>query len=109
MSEALLPGAVASAVANRSGVCRSLRYTWLRLARDGGLPGAGLAAPKVLPESPRAASFLPVTVVPAPSPSSAEASAPPELAIVKRYTPQSPAGAYAAENRRVEVVKLSGE
>lgn len=40
MSEALVPGATASAVANRNGVCRSLLYTWLRLAREGRLPEA---------------------------------------------------------------------
>ncbi len=40
MSEALVPDATASAVANRNGVCRSLLYTWLRLAREGRLPEA---------------------------------------------------------------------
>ena len=32
MSEALVPGASTCAVADRNGVCRSLLYTWLRLA-----------------------------------------------------------------------------
>ena len=40
MSEALVPGATASAVANRNGVCRSLLYTLLRNAREGRLPDA---------------------------------------------------------------------
>ena len=38
MREALAPGSVASAVADRNGVCRSLLYTWLRLAREERLP-----------------------------------------------------------------------
>ena len=59
MSEALVSGAVASAVADRNGVCRSLLYTWLRLARDGQLPGIALGAPKSVPSD---AAFVPVTV-----------------------------------------------
>ena len=39
MSEALEPGAVVAAVADRNGVCRSQLYTWLRLARADRLPG----------------------------------------------------------------------
>jgi len=39
MSEALEPGAVIAAVADRNGVCRSQLYTWLRLALDDRLPG----------------------------------------------------------------------
>ena len=46
MSEALAPGAVASAVADRNEVCRSLLYTWLRLARQGELPGISLSSSK---------------------------------------------------------------
>lgn len=65
MSEALEPGAVASAVADRNGVCRSLLYTWLRLAREGRLSGISLATPtsKAPAVSPRA-SFVPVAVAP---------------------------------------------
>lgn len=43
MSEALAPGSVASAVADRNGVCRSLLYTWLRHAREGRLARIALA------------------------------------------------------------------
>jgi transposase len=46
MSEALAPGATASAVADRNGVCRSLLYAWLRLARRGELAGISLSSPK---------------------------------------------------------------
>ena len=45
MSEALAPGSVASAVADRNGVCRSLLYTWLRHAREGRLARIALAPP----------------------------------------------------------------
>ena len=33
MEEAVAPGACIAAVADRNGVCRSLLYSWLRLAR----------------------------------------------------------------------------
>ena len=55
MSEALEPGAVVAAVADRNGVCRSQLYTWLRLARDDRLPGISLA-------SRPATSFVPVRI-----------------------------------------------
>ena len=61
MSEALVPGASTCAVADRNGVCRSLLYMWLRLAREGQLPGISLNASKVMP-SP--AAFVPVVVQP---------------------------------------------
>ena len=57
MSEALEPGAVVAAVANRNGVCRSQLYTWLRLARDDRLPGISIA-----PQP--ATSFVPVRIGP---------------------------------------------
>jgi transposase-like protein len=44
MSEALEPGAVVAAVADRNGVCRSQLYTWLRLVRDDRLPGISIMA-----------------------------------------------------------------
>ena len=61
MSEALVPGASTCAVADRNGVCRSLLYSWLRLAREGRLPGIMLNSAK--PAAP-AATFVPVTVQP---------------------------------------------
>jgi hypothetical protein len=39
LSEALAPGVAVAAVADRNGVCRSLVYLWLRVARVGRLPG----------------------------------------------------------------------
>jgi transposase len=71
MSEALVPGATAAAVADRNGVCRSLLYTWLRHAREGRLPGIALSLPKL---APPAAAFAPVTVPPSISVQAAAAS-----------------------------------
>lgn len=57
MSQALEPGVTVAAVADRNGVCRSLLYTWLKLAREGRLPGISLT-----PQ--RAPAFVPVRVEP---------------------------------------------
>ncbi len=57
MGEALVPGASIAAVADRNGVCRSLLYTWLRLAREGKMPGISMT-----PQP--AASFVPVRIEP---------------------------------------------
>lgn len=57
MEEALAPGASIAAVADRNGVCRSLLYTWLRLARDDKMPGISIT-----PQS--TASFVPVRIEP---------------------------------------------
>ena len=57
MDEALTPGASIAAVADRNGVCRSLLYTWLRLARDDKMPGISMT-----PQP--AASFVPVRIEP---------------------------------------------
>ena len=57
MSEALVPGATVAAVADRNGVCRSLVYLWLRLARAGRLPGISLT------DAPTT-SFVPVRIEP---------------------------------------------
>ena len=46
------PGASIVAVANRHGVSRNLLYTWLRLAREGRMPGlsiSGKATPAFVP------------------------------------------------------------
>ena len=64
MDEALTPGTSIAAVADRNGVCRSLLYTWLRLARDGKMAGISLTRQP-------AAAFVPVRIEPpakAPSP-----------------------------------------
>ena len=55
MSEALAPGATIAAIADRHGVCRSQLYAWLRLAREGRLPGISMSEPE-------AVSFVPVRV-----------------------------------------------
>jgi len=55
MGEALAGGASVAAVADRNGVCRSQLYTWLRLAREGRLPGISLNGAKP-------ASFVPVKI-----------------------------------------------
>jgi transposase len=39
LSEALEPGAMVSAVADRNGISRSQLDAWMRLAREGGIPG----------------------------------------------------------------------
>ena len=73
LSEALLPGATVAAVADRNGVCRSLLYTWLRLAREGRLPGISITRPP-------AGAFVPVRIEPtveAPSLSNRTFPAPP--------------------------------
>lgn len=59
MAEALAPGATVAAVADRNGVCRSLVYLWLRLARSGRLPGISLT------DQP-GTSFVPVRIGPPP-------------------------------------------
>ena len=62
LSEALAPGATVAAVADGNGVCRSLVYLWLRLARAGRLPGISLADPPRLPT--QGTSFVPVRIEP---------------------------------------------
>jgi len=57
MDEALAPGSSIAAVADRNGVCRSLLYAWLRLARDDKMPGISIT-----PQP--AASFVPVRIEP---------------------------------------------
>ena len=69
MSEALEPGAVVAAVADRNGVCRSQLYTWLRLARDDRLPGISIT-PQPLN------SFVPVRIAPPARPTPADCQPP---------------------------------
>jgi transposase len=66
MSEALAPGSVASAVADRNGVCRSLLYTWLRHAREGRLARIALAPPNGATAPRFAAVAVAAPAVPAP-------------------------------------------
>ena len=66
VGEALAPGVTAVSVADRNGVCRSLLYTWLRMARQGRLPGISINAPS-------ATAFVPVQIS-APRPMAAPAT-----------------------------------
>ena len=59
VSEALAEGVSIAAVADRNGVCRSLVYLWLRLARSGQLPGVSLVEPAT-------GAFVPVRIGPVP-------------------------------------------
>jgi transposase len=65
LSEALAPGATVAAVADRNGVCRSLVYLWLKVARAGRLPGISLTDPRAMP-------FVPVRIEPPREPARAE-------------------------------------
>lgn len=83
LSEALAPGATVAAVADRNGVCRSLVYLWLRLARAGRLPGISLAGPLT-------SSFVPVRIEPpqppAEHPPTPHAARPTKAANAQRRT-----------------------
>jgi transposase len=90
MSEALEPGAVVAAVADRNGVCRSQLYTWLRLARDDRLPGISIT-PQPLN------SFVPVRIaLPRPTPADCQ---PPSSPPVPDMRPVS-------SRRRTSVVEV---
>ena len=77
LAEALSPGATVAAVADRNGVSRSLLYVWLRLARDGRMPGISVTPTSATPFVPvriegpvkTADASLPTTAVPAIGPS----------------------------------------
>jgi transposase len=98
LSEALLPDATVAAVADRNGVCRSLLYTWLRLARQGKLPGISMTRQPV-------SGFVPVRIDPpieAPSPSltlpGSQATGDPHMPI----SPRAP-----ARGRRPALVEIA--
>jgi transposase len=85
LSEALLPGAAVAAVADRNGVCRSLVYTWLRLAREGKIAGISITQPP-------ARGFVPVRIEPPidkPFPSSLATTAPPAAPDAHRVSPRA--------------------
>jgi transposase-like protein len=96
MSEALEPGAVVAAVADRNGVCRSQLYTWLRLARDDRLPGISITP------QPATTPFVPVRI--GPLAKSGSANGPPPL------SPPDTRPALASRRRTsvVEVVLCNG-
>ena len=76
IEEALTSGSSIAAVADRNGVCRSLLYTWLRLARSGRIPGITMAAPTP-------GSFIPVRIA-EPGSEPAEAEIAPDPALQRR-------------------------
>ena len=96
MSEALEPGAVVAAVADRNGVCRSQLYTWLRLARDDRLPGISMTPQPVK-------LFVPVRIAPPARPTPADCQ-PPSPAIV----PDARAGSSRRRTSVVEIVLSNG-
>jgi transposase len=91
LSEALAPGVTIAAVADRNGVCRSLLYTWLRLAREGRLPGVSIA-------KPLAPTFVPVRIDPRVS------SQPPEPAPARLMQEVRPP---VSSRRRTSVVEIT--
>ena len=90
LSEALAQGATIAAVADRNGVCRSLLYSWLRLARDGRLPGVSIAKPP-------APTFVPVRIDPRAN------SQPPEPAPLMAREVRPP----ASSRRRTSMVEIT--
>ena len=55
LMEALEPGATITATADRHGVARGLVYTWMRLAREGRMPGLTV-------NRPPSTGFVPVRI-----------------------------------------------
>jgi transposase-like protein len=70
LTEALRPGATMSAVADRNGISRSQLYAWLKLAREGGIPGISL-------NDPQRVLFSPMPVEPVPGAPSFQSISPP--------------------------------
>ena len=83
MSEALERGVTIASVADRNGVCRSLLYAWLRLAREDRLSGISRnRAP--------AATFVPVRLAPSKRAEPAATVAPPEPPSTEARSPTPP-------------------
>lgn len=108
MGEALEPGATVAAVADRNGVCRSQVYTWLRLAREGRLPGISLNAA-------RTASFVPVKIeatADAPRPSLRPSITPAGLTPIVPTASSTPAPSSSVVRGRrpamIEIVLTNG-
>jgi transposase len=101
MSEALAPGATIAATADRHGVCRSQLYTWLRLAREGKLPGISMRPPE-------AASFVSVQIgADAPS-SSPQTSSDPVAIPAPSPRPSASSPTRGRRAAMVEVVLTNG-
>jgi transposase len=102
MSEALAPGATIAATADRHGVCRSQLYTWLRLAREGKLPGISMCALG-------APSFVSVQIgADAPPSSSPPASGDPAAIPVTSPCPSASSPLRGRRPAMVEVVLTNG-
>jgi transposase len=101
MSEALAPGATIAAIADRHGVSRSQLYTWLRLAREGKLPGISLRAPE-------AAAFVPVQISSVARSSSSTAPIDPSASSVASCRPPAPSALRGRRPAMVEVVLTNG-
>jgi transposase len=99
MSEALAPGATIAATADRHGVCRSQLYTWLRLAREGKLPGITMCAPG-------APSFVSVQIAADARPSSSRISS--DHAAIPSPRPSAPSPMRGRRPGMVEVVLTNG-
>lgn len=97
MSQALEPGATIASVADRNGVCRSQLYTWMKLAREGRLPGLSM--------SPQAAAFVPVRVE-RPAKAAAAVGQPPAAAPSPETRPTTPSRGRRPE--MIEVVLTNG-
>jgi len=94
MSQALEPDAVVAAVADRNGVCRSLLYTWLRMARGDRLLGLSMAPRRSAQAD--ATTFVPVRI---------ERPVRPE-ANVPASTPQPRRDRSRAQQRRSAIVEI---
>ena len=97
VSEALAPGTSIAAVSDRNGVCRSLIYLWLRLARAGRLPGVSRA-------EPAANSFVPVRIGPPPQPVAAQC--PPAAQIARSGSARSQASVVEVKLGNGRMIKI---
>jgi len=100
MGEALAGVATIAAVADRNGVCRSQLYTWMRLAREGRLPGISLNAVKP-------PTFIPVGIEAAADAVASSPGTPPADAPGSSLAPSS----SSVRGRRpamIEVVLING-
>jgi transposase len=77
LAEAGQPGATVSAVAERNGISRSQLYAWMKLAREGRMPGISAGSQP----SPR---FAPVRIENTPAASTATSAAPPAVTMRRR-------------------------
>ena len=101
MSEALAPGATIAAIADRHRICRSQLYAWLRLAREGRLPGISMRAPE-------AVSFVPVQLGADTRPSSPTPLCDPAAGSATSSRPSASSTLRCRRPAMVEVVLTNG-